>query len=61
MRTIERFNTFTNPCIPDMNDRVPSTRYEGILINKFDTENSITMTTIVPLCALKSGADTFSV
>lgn len=49
MRTIKWFGTFGMADIPHVNDWVPSSWNQCILINKFDTEYSVWMSWIIPL------------
>lgn len=48
VRPVERFHTFGMAHIPDVDNWVPASRYQGVLINEFNAKNSIWMAGIIP-------------
>lgn len=61
MWAVKGLDAFADSGVPLVNDWVPSSWDKGVFINELDTENPVAMSTIIPLCAHKSGADAFGV
>jgi len=57
----DRFNWFSLADIPEMEYRVPTSRNYGVVINELNRENSVRMSSVVPLCASEICAYTFSI
>lgn len=61
MRTIERLDALADSSVPLVNDRIPASRYERVFVDELHTEDSITVTAIIPLCAFECRTDAFGV